>query len=90
MLFELGGNIDEFVAVLQERNGVIAISTLCPAPAGEKSASFFIDMLPAGYPPGRQRPRPNGLLSPSPADLRFFPSVVLPHHHRPLRGRLAL
>ena len=79
MLFELGRqhHPNEFVAVLRERNGVISDLDLVPGTiVGEKSASFFIDMLPLDtHQAGSAHSHPNGLLSPSPADLRFFPSV---------------
>jgi proteasome lid subunit RPN8/RPN11 len=79
MLFELGRqhHPNEFVAVLRERNGVISDLDLVPGTiVGEKSASFFIDMLPLDtHRAGSAHSHPNGPLSPSPADLRFFPSV---------------
>jgi proteasome lid subunit RPN8/RPN11 len=79
MLFELGRqhHPNEFVAVLRERNGVISDLDLVPGTiVGEKSASFFIDMLPLDtHQAGSAHSHPNGPLSPSPADLRFFPSV---------------
>ena len=79
MLFELGRehHPNEFVAVLRERDGVIRDLDLVPGTVvGEESASFFIDMLPLGIRrAGSAHSHPNGVLSPSPADLRFFPSV---------------
>ena len=79
MLFELGRqhHPNEFVAVLRERDGVISDLDLVPGTiVGEKSASFFIDMLPLDtHQAGSAHSHPNGLLSPSPADLRFFPRV---------------
>lgn len=79
MLFELGRehHPNEFVAVLRERDGVIQELDLVPGTiVGEESASFFIDMLPLGvHQAGSAHSHPNGVLSPSPADLRFFPKV---------------
>ena len=79
MLFELGRehHPDEFIAVLRERDGVIRDLDLVPGTiVGEESASFFIDMLPLDtHQAGSAHSHPNGVLSPSSADLRFFPSV---------------
>jgi proteasome lid subunit RPN8/RPN11 len=79
MLLELGRehHPNEFVAVLREREGIIQDLDLVPGTIiGEESASFFIDMLPLGiHQAGSAHSHPNGILSPSPADLRFFPKV---------------
>jgi len=79
MLLELGKEHypDEFVAVLRERDGVIRDLDLVPGTiVGEESASFFVDMLPLDtHQAGSAHSHPNGVLSPSPADLRFFPTV---------------
>ncbi|MDD3858055.1 MAG: Mov34/MPN/PAD-1 family protein [Methanoculleus sp.] len=79
MLLELGKEHypDEFVAVLRERDGVIRDLDLVPGTiVGEESASFFVDMLPLDiHQAGSAHSHPNGVLSPSTADLRFFPTV---------------
>ncbi len=79
MLFELGRehHPNEFVAVLRERDGVIQDLDLVPGTiVGEESASFFIHMLPLDtHQAGSAHSHPNGVLSPSTADLGFFPSV---------------
>ena len=79
MLFELGKehHPNEFVAVLRERSGIIQDLDLVPGTiVGEESASFFINMLPLDiHQAGSAHSHPNGVLSPSPADLRFFPTV---------------
>jgi len=79
ILFELGRqhHPNEFLAVLRERNGVISDLDLVPGTiVGGESASFFIDMLPLDtHQAGSAHSHPNGVLSPSSADLRFFPSV---------------
>ena len=79
MLFELGRehHPNEFVAVLRERDGIIRDLDLVPGTiVREESASFFIDMLPLDiHQAGSAHSHPNGVLSPSPADLRFFPTV---------------
>lgn len=68
---------NEFVAVLRERDGIIRDFDLVPGTiSGECSASFLIDMLPLDiHQAGSAHSHPNGVLSPSPADLRFFPKV---------------
>ncbi|SDJ79874.1 Proteasome lid subunit RPN8/RPN11, contains Jab1/MPN metalloenzyme (JAMM) motif [Methanoculleus thermophilus] len=79
MLFELGRehHPNEFVAVLRERDGIIQDLDLVPGTVvGEESASFFVDMLPLDiHQAGSAHSHPNGVLSPSSADLRFFPGV---------------
>ncbi len=79
MLFELGRehHPNEFVAVLREQGGIIRDLDLVPGTiVGEESASFFLDMLPLDiHQAGSAHSHPNGVLSPSPADLRFFPTV---------------
>ncbi len=79
MLFELGRehHPNEFVAVLREEGGIIRDLDLVPGTiVGEESASFFVDMLPLDiHQAGSAHSHPNGVLSPSSADLRFFPGV---------------
>ncbi|WOX56119.1 MULTISPECIES: Mov34/MPN/PAD-1 family protein [unclassified Methanoculleus] len=79
ILFELGRehHPNEFIAVLRERDGIIRDLDLVPGTTvGEESASFFVDMLPLDvHQAGSAHSHPNGVLSPSPADLRFFPTV---------------
>ncbi|NLA99461.1 MAG: proteasome protein [Methanomicrobiales archaeon] len=79
MLFELGRehHPDEFVAALREQNGVIRDLDLVPGTiVGEESASFSINMLPLDVRKiGSAHSHPNGVLSPSTADLRFFPTM---------------
>ncbi len=79
MLLELGRehHPNEFVAVLREQDGIIRNLDLVPGTiVGEDSASFFIGMLPLDiHQAGSAHSHPNGVLSPSPADLRFFPTV---------------
>jgi proteasome lid subunit RPN8/RPN11 len=83
ILFELGRehHPNEFVAVLREKDGIIRDLDLVPGTiVGEESASFFLDMLPLDiHQAGSAHSHPNGVLSPSPADLRFFPTVG-PYH----------
>ncbi len=79
MLFELGRehHPNEFVAVLREQDGVIRDLNLVPGTiVREDSASFLLNMLPLDiHQAGSAHSHPNGALSPSPADLRFFPTV---------------
>jgi proteasome lid subunit RPN8/RPN11 len=79
ILFQLGRehHPNEFIAVLRERNGIIQDLDLVPGTIiGEESASFFIDMLPLDiHQAGSAHSHPNGVLSPSSADLRFFPKI---------------
>ncbi len=79
ILFELARehHPDEFVAVLRERDGIIRDLDLVPGTiVREDSASFFIDMLPLDvHQAGSAHSHPNGVLSPSSADLGFFPTV---------------
>jgi proteasome lid subunit RPN8/RPN11 len=67
----------EFVAILQERDGIIQDLNLVPGTiSGETSASFFVDMLPLDtHQAGSAHSHPNGNLNPSSADLNFFPST---------------
>ncbi|NYT05741.1 MAG: proteasome protein [Methanomicrobiales archaeon] len=67
----------EFLAILEERDNVLAELDLVPGTvSGAESASFSLDMLPLGTRiAGSAHSHPNGVLEPSTADLRFFPSV---------------
>ncbi|KUG19131.1 mov34 family protein [hydrocarbon metagenome] len=67
----------EFVAVLQERNNIIEDLNLVPGTiSNESSASVLIDMLPLDtHRIGSAHSHPNGVLTPSPADLGFFPRM---------------
>jgi proteasome lid subunit RPN8/RPN11 len=66
---------NEFVALLTERDGVIDEINLLPGTVtGEESASLFTDMMPLStHLAGSCHSHPNGVLSPSDADIRFFP-----------------
>ena len=77
LLLELGhdSHPNEFVALLRERNGVIAELDMVPGTVtGESSASVFFDMMPLDtHLAGSAHSHPNGILRPSNADVRFFP-----------------
>lgn len=67
----------EFLAILREERGVMSDLELVPGTiSGQESASFSPFMLPLDtHVAGSAHSHPNGVLSPSSADLRFFPSV---------------
>ena len=67
----------EFLAVLIEKEGVIDEMELAPGTiSGETSASFSPFMLPITmHVAGSAHSHPNGVLSPSKADLTFFPKI---------------
>ena len=67
----------EFLAVLTKKEGVIEEMELVPGTiSGEASAAFSPFMLPlTTHVAGSAHSHPNGVLSPSKADLNFFPKV---------------
>jgi proteasome lid subunit RPN8/RPN11 len=77
LLLRLGAehHPNEFAAILREENGIITELDLVPGTtSNEESASVFLDMLPLGtHNAGSAHSHPNGVLSPSDADLSFFP-----------------
>jgi proteasome lid subunit RPN8/RPN11 len=77
LLLELGreSHPKEFVALLQEKDGVIDELFLVPGTVtGEDSASVFFDMMPLDtHLAGSAHSHPNGVLLPSDADVQFFP-----------------
>ncbi|MDG6256792.1 MAG: Mov34/MPN/PAD-1 family protein [Methanomicrobiaceae archaeon] len=79
MLLELGKSQHpcEFLAILKEENGVVSDLELVPGTISRlESASFSPYMLPLDtHVAGSAHSHPNGVLSPSSADLRFFPSI---------------
>jgi proteasome lid subunit RPN8/RPN11 len=77
LLLELGreSHPREFAGVLREEGGVISEFTLLPGTVtGSGSATLFLDMMPLDtHVAGSVHSHPNGVLSPSQADLSFFP-----------------
>ena len=67
----------EFLAILRENNGIIEEMELVPGTeTRESSASFSTFMLPLDpHTAGSAHSHPNGVLKPSGADLRYFPST---------------
>jgi len=65
----------EFVGVIRERDGVMEELNLLPGTVGrEDSASLFYDMMPLDtHVAGSAHSHPNGVISPSDADISFFP-----------------
>jgi proteasome lid subunit RPN8/RPN11 len=65
----------EFAALLREEDEVIAELDLLPGTVGgERHATMHLDMMPLDtHVAGSAHSHPNGVLRPSPADLRFFP-----------------
>lgn len=65
----------EFVALLRERDGLIDEVTMLPGTiAREDSASLLYDMMPLDtHVAGSAHSHPSGPISPSGADLLFFP-----------------
>ncbi len=66
---------NEFVALLRERDGFIDEVNMLPGTVvHEDSASLFYDMMPLDtHVAGSAHSHPQGAISPSDADLRFFP-----------------
>ena len=66
---------NEFVALLRERDGFIDEVNMLPGTVvHEDSASLFYDMMPPDtHVAGSAHSHPQGAISPSDADLRFFP-----------------
>lgn len=77
LLLELGreSHPREFAGVLREEGGIISEFTLLPGTVtGSGSATLFLDMMPLDtHVAGSVHSHPNGVLSPSQADLSFFP-----------------
>lgn len=77
LLLQMGreSHPNEFVALLRERDGIVDEVNLLPGTvAGEDSASLFYDMMPLDtHVAGSAHSHPRGAISPSDADLRFFP-----------------
>jgi proteasome lid subunit RPN8/RPN11 len=65
----------EFVALLEADNGVLSGINLLPGTRlDERSASVLTDMIPLGMSfSGSAHSHPNGVISPSDADIGFFP-----------------
>ena len=68
---------NEFVAVLLEKDGIIAELNFLPGTtSGESHANLHYDMMPLDpHVAGSAHSHPNGALQPSDADLRFFPGI---------------
>ena len=66
---------NEFVALLRERDGFIDEVNMLPGTVvREDSASLFYDMMPLDtHVAGSAHSHPSGPISPSDADLMFFP-----------------
>jgi proteasome lid subunit RPN8/RPN11 len=66
---------NEFVALLREHDGFIDEVNILPGTVlRENSASLFYDMMPLDtHVAGSAHSHPRGAISPSDADLRFFP-----------------
>jgi proteasome lid subunit RPN8/RPN11 len=66
---------NEFVALLRERDGFIDEVNMLPGTVvRENSASLFYDMMPLDtHVAGSAHSHPSGPMSPSDADLMFFP-----------------
>ena len=66
----------EFVAVLREEDGVIREYIFLPFESTPESAHIHFELMPLDtHIAGSAHSHPNGVLEPSTADLRFFPSV---------------
>jgi proteasome lid subunit RPN8/RPN11 len=65
----------EYAGLLRESDGVIDELTLLPGTtSNHSSASLFLDMMPLDlHVAGSVHSHPTGILSPSDADLSFFP-----------------
>ncbi|MCQ8893315.1 MAG: Mov34/MPN/PAD-1 family protein [Methanolinea sp.] len=83
LLLELGrdNHPREFAGVLREEDGVITEFSLLPGTVtGGESASLFLDMMPLDtHLAGSAHSHPNGVLSPSQADISFFPRAGTYH-----------
>jgi proteasome lid subunit RPN8/RPN11 len=79
MLLELGKSHHprEFLGILREQNGVIAELDLIPGTVNrEESASLSQAMIPLDpRMTGSVHSHPNGIISPSLGDLKFFPKM---------------
>jgi len=77
LLLEIGreSHPREFAGVLREEEGSISEFSLLPGTVtGGESATLFLDMMPLDtHLAGSAHSHPNGVLSPSQADLSFFP-----------------
>ncbi|MDI9633204.1 MAG: Mov34/MPN/PAD-1 family protein [Methanolinea sp.] len=77
LLLELGreNHPQEFAGILREEGGIISEFTLLPGTVtGDESATLLLDMMPLDtHVAGSVHSHPNGVLSPSLADLSFFP-----------------
>jgi proteasome lid subunit RPN8/RPN11 len=91
LLLHLGrdSHPNEFVALLREKEGVIAELDMVPGTVtGEDSASVLFDMMPLDtHLAGSVHSHPNGVLKPSDADLHFFPRagrfhLIIGHPYR--------
>jgi proteasome lid subunit RPN8/RPN11 len=70
------GDGREFAAVLREEDGVIREFLFLPFTSTQMSASLRYDVMPIDtHVAGSAHSHPNGVLRPSDADLRFFPSL---------------
>ena len=66
----------ELVAVLREEDGVIREFTFLPFESTHESASLHFELMPLDtHIAGSAHSHPSGVLTPSNADLRFFPTV---------------
>lgn len=77
LLLQMGqeNHPNEFAAVIREQDGIMEELNLLPGTIGrEDSASLFYDMMPLDtHVAGSVHSHPNGVISPSDADLSFFP-----------------
>jgi len=77
LLLEMGKDRHpyEFAGLLMEKEGLLHEIFLLPGTvSSEESASLFLDMMPLDtHVAGSAHSHPNGVLSPSHADLSFFP-----------------
>ncbi|MDD1693463.1 MAG: Mov34/MPN/PAD-1 family protein [Methanoregula sp.] len=77
LLLQMGreNHPNEFAGVIRENDGVMEELNLLPGTIGrEDSASLFYDMMPLDtHVAGSAHSHPNGVISPSDADLSFFP-----------------
>lgn len=79
LLLEIGKDRHpyEFAGVIMEEEGLLRELFLLPGTvSSEESASLYYDMMPLDpHVAGSAHSHPNGILSPSNADLSFFPRV---------------
>lgn len=77
LLLQMGreNHPNEFAGVIRECDGVMEELNLLPGTIGrEDSASIFYDMMPLDtHVAGSAHSHPNGVISPSDADISFFP-----------------